>query len=145
MSEINDPNQIINASHKWFADKSAYVKVEEISRTFNVPYGLVRDSMTGPTLFSILRSQLGHIYLIKIKYADYAYFFFEGDEWEEIKIDEEKTVSKIVGWLEKLGMLVNVTKRTLAYLNKKISAKYCQSPVRRYGCFSKYQNTLNHF
>jgi hypothetical protein len=97
---MNYPNQTIIVIQNWLADKSAFVKAGEVSRTFNVPYGCVQGSMAGLTLFSILLSQLVHFYLDMIRYADNAYFFFEVDDWEQIKCDTEKTMPKLVDWLK---------------------------------------------
>ena len=108
---MNYPNQLINVIYSWLSERSAFVKInEEMSRIFQVPFGCVQGSVTGPTLFSILLSQLGLVHSDMIRYADDAYFFFEGDNWEETKVAAEKTMPKIVDWLKKSGMLVNVSK-----------------------------------
>ena len=119
---MNYPDQLVNVIYNWLSERSAFVKVnEEISRTFDVKYGCVQGSVTGPTLFSILLSQLGHVYSDMIRYADDAYFFFEGDNWEETKAVAENTMPKIVDWLKKSGMLVNVSKTEACLFEQRIS------------------------
>lgn len=121
MEIMNYPHQLVNVIHNWLSQRSAFVKVnEEISRTFDVNYGCVQGSVTGPTLFSILLSQLGHVYSDMIRYADDAYFFFEGEDWEKTKETAEKTMPKIIDWLKKSGMLVNVSKTEACLFQQKI-------------------------
>ena len=54
--------------------------------------------------------QLGLVHSDMIRYADDAYFFFEGENWEQTKLAAEKTMPKIVDWLKKSEMMVNVSK-----------------------------------
>ena len=54
----------------------------DIHQTFLIN-GRVQGSVTGPTLFSILLSQLGLDLSDIIRYADVAYLFFEKDHWEQ--------------------------------------------------------------
>ncbi len=46
----------------------------------------MEGSVTGPTCFSILLSQLGLVYPDMIRYTDAALFFFEGENWEQTKL-----------------------------------------------------------
>ena len=59
-------------------------------------------------------------------YANDAYYFFKRDNWEQTKLSTAKRMPKIVHWLIKSGMFVNVSKTEACLIEtKKSEPKRC--------------------
>jgi len=90
------------------------------SKVVNLDRGCVQGSILGPKLFTLYTHELSEILsgVKVVTYADDSYVIVESNNLEEVKKLTDETFRKHVGYLTRIGMVVNQTKTEVLFVGR---------------------------
>jgi len=122
MIKLGIPLSLCKIYDEFLSDRKAFVQCgQSRSEPFNIPFGCVQGSPSGPYLFTLLVDGISEYMedVSIVAYADDMYFIYEADTWDEAAAQASYNTKKAMEWLKRSGMVLNASKTEACYFATK--------------------------